>query len=59
MKNPFKIGDKVTCTQYEEKHEMTVTEIDGKKIVAKYADHEKKQIIETKGNFNIFERVVI
>ena len=55
MKNPFKIGDVVCCTMYREDNEMTVIEIDGKKIVGRHIDHKNKKIFETKGDFNIFK----
>jgi len=59
MKNPFKIGDLVHCTMDESPKEMTVIEVDGKKIVGRYFDHYNKRIYETKGDFDLFERVYV
>jgi len=55
--NPFILGDIVRCIIPEEENEMTVIEIDGKKIVARHIDHINKRIIETKGDYKLFKRV--
>ena len=58
MKNQFKICDVVRCKRDEYQNEMVVIETDGKKIVGRYVDIDNKKIIETKGDFKLFERAI-